>query len=73
MPYIVLFKHQLKRNIRGKTNEKGALLKISKIVAFSVLVDIWLTGWTVYSNNPKAQVSDEKWKMIIIPRENYKK
>ena len=52
---------------------KRTILKIAKIVAFPVLVGIWLTGWTLYSNNPNAQVSDDKWKMIIIPQENCKK
>ena len=51
----------------------GAIRKIAKIVAFPVFVGVWLAGWTLYSNNPKAQVSDEKWKMIIIPREACKK
>jgi len=49
------------------------ILKIVKIIAFPVLVGIWLTGWTLYSNNPKAQVSDKQWKLVIIPSEGYKK
>ncbi|MEJ2125965.1 MAG: hypothetical protein P8X87_01880 [Candidatus Bathyarchaeota archaeon] len=49
------------------------ILKIARIIAFPVLVGIWLTGWTLYSNNPKAQVSDKEWKMVIIPSEGYKK
>jgi len=72
VPYIVLLKHQLE-DIQGEKQMKKTILKIAKIVAFPILVGIWITGWTLYSNNPKAQVSDEKWKMIIIPREGYKK
>jgi hypothetical protein len=72
VPYIVFFKHQ-PVSIQGEKQMKRTILKIAKIVAFPVLVGIWLAGWTLYSNNPKAQVSDEKWKMIIIPREGYKK
>ncbi len=67
-----MLKHQLEQ-IQGENQMMGTILKIAKIVAFPVLVGIWLTGWTLYSRDPNAQVSDEKWKMIIIPREEYKK
>ena len=64
-----MLKHQLEQ-IQEENQMMGTILKIAKIVAFPILVGIWLTGWTMYSKHPNGQVSDEKWKMIIIPRED---
>jgi hypothetical protein len=72
VPYLVLSKHFLQRTLRDP-KMAGTIRKIAKIFAFPVFVGIWLAGWTLYSNNEDAQVSEEKWKMIIIPNEAYKK
>ena len=72
MPYVVLAKHQ-STDIKEENQMEGAILKLGKILAFPVLIGIWLIGWTLYSKGDNAQVSDQNRKILIIKREDPKK